>query len=212
MILAIDHLVVAARTLEEGAAWVEARLHVAPGGGGRHALMGTHNQVLSLGGGVYLEVIAVDPAAAPPGRARWLALDSPAMRERLAGGPALIHWMARTDDIAGAAAACPVDLGEVLAASRGDLRWRITVPRDGGLPVDGVFPSLIQWDGPAPSATLPDAGCRLEALEIAHPRAAWIADALRSMGMPRQAPLVAVDGAPGMVARVHTPGGACLVG
>ena len=43
-----DHLVVAARTLEEGAAWVEARLGVAPVPGGKHPTMGTHNRLLRI--------------------------------------------------------------------------------------------------------------------------------------------------------------------
>ena len=47
MALALDHLVVAARTLEEGVAWVESRLGIAMGPGGKHAAMGTHNRLLS---------------------------------------------------------------------------------------------------------------------------------------------------------------------
>lgn len=49
MSLALDHLVVAARTLEEGARWLEARTGVPTAPGGRHALMGTHNRLLSPG-------------------------------------------------------------------------------------------------------------------------------------------------------------------
>jgi hypothetical protein len=59
----LDHLVVAARTLEEGAAWVTGRLGVSMAPGGKHALMGTHNRLLSLGARAYLEVIAIDPDA-----------------------------------------------------------------------------------------------------------------------------------------------------
>jgi len=71
----IDHLVVCAESLEEGAAFVEAKLGVAMSAGGKHALMGTHNRLLSLGAEAYLEVIAIDPEAGPPGRARWFGLD-----------------------------------------------------------------------------------------------------------------------------------------
>ncbi len=209
MALAIDHLIVAARSLDEGGAWVESRLGCALTGGGQHPLMGTHNRVLGLGE-VYLEVIAVDPGAAQPARPRWLSLDTPAMRERLERGPALIHWVASTDDIVALATTSPVDLGEIIAASRGDLRWRITVPRDGGVPAGGVFPSLIQWEGRGPAASLPDSGCRLESLGIAHPDATSLARALRSMGLPADAPLAVdetSDAGTRLAARIQTPRG-----
>lgn len=208
--LAIDHLIVAARSLDEGGAWVTSRLGCTLVVGGRHELMGTHNRLLGLGDGVYLEVIAIDPAGAPPSRPRWLSLDAPAMRERLEQGPALIHWVARTDDIVALASASPVDVGEIIAVSRGDLRWRMTVSRDGGLPAGGAFPSLIEWEGSSPAAALPESGCRLESLDIAHPTARSLDQALRSMGLPADAPLLAVDDASDagrLAARIRTPGG-----
>ncbi len=63
--LKLDHLVIAARTLDEGARYVAARLGVETAAGGAHPLMRTHNRLLNLYGGAYLEVIAIDPAAAP---------------------------------------------------------------------------------------------------------------------------------------------------
>jgi hypothetical protein len=55
--------------------------------------MGTHNRLLKLGAGRFLEVIAIDPEAPAPGRRRWFDLDAPFMRQRLARGPDLIHWV-----------------------------------------------------------------------------------------------------------------------
>lgn len=157
----LDHLVVAARTLEEGGAWVEARLGVAPVPGGKHATMGTHNRLLRLGALVYLEVIAVDPEAPAPARPRWFGLDTPEMRDRLARGPALIHWVVRTDDIETEASRVPEPL-DILALSRGDYRWRITVPPSGRLPCAGRCPTLIQWEGNMhPARNLPESGCEL---------------------------------------------------
>ena len=64
----IDHLVVLASSLDEGAQWCEAVLGVTPGPGGEHALMGTHNRLLSLASPAYpqayLELIAINPGAA----------------------------------------------------------------------------------------------------------------------------------------------------
>jgi hypothetical protein len=159
--LGLDHLVVAARTLEEGGAWVRQRLGVVPVAGGKHAAMGTHNHLLGLDRGQYLEVIAVDPAAPAPPRPRWFGLDSNAMRARLAAGPALVHWVVRTDDLEGALADYPEPV-EILHFERGNFRWRMGVPRDGRIPCDGQCPTLIQWEeGPHPSETLPPSGCSL---------------------------------------------------
>jgi hypothetical protein len=164
MPIALDHLVVAARTLDEGARWIEGRLGVAPAGGGKHAVMGTHNRLLSLGPEAYLELIAIDPEAPPPGRPRWFSLDTEEMAARLAQGPTLIHWVARTDDIHRDIAALGHAV-EVLRMHRGDFRWRIGVPRDGALFEDGTRPTLIQWEGEErPPSVLPDVGLRLQQL------------------------------------------------
>ena len=155
----LDHLVVAALNLEEGAAWVASRLGATPAGGGKHVAMGTHNRLLSLGPECYLEVIAIDPDAPPPGRPRWFSMDTPAMAARLARGPALVHWVARTDDIAHELAGRPV---EIMEMQRGEFRWRIGVPPDGLLVEEGATPTLIQWISRSPAPVLPDAGVRLE--------------------------------------------------
>jgi len=130
----LDHLVVAAATLAQGCDYLESGLGVRPQPGGKHPTMGTHNALLRLGPRLFLEVLAMDPDAPTPLRSRWFDLDEPRMRATLAEGPALIHWVARTTDIAAAVTRCPEDLGAVIAAQRGDLRWRITVPADGHLP------------------------------------------------------------------------------
>ncbi len=183
MSLAFDHLVVAARTLEEGARWLEERLGVSPVAGGKHAAMGTHNRLLSLGPDAYLEIIAVDPEAPPPGRPRWFSLDDPAMRARLSKGPGLAHWVVRTGDLAAARDRLGERVGEVLDVERGGYRWRIGVPADGSLPEGGAFPTLIQWYGSCHLApVLPDAGCRLDWLAVGSPRAEAIEADLEAMG------------------------------
>jgi glyoxalase-like protein len=181
---ALDHLVVAAATLEEGDDYIERRLGTRPLRGGRHVAMGTHNSLLKLGERTYLEVIAIDPDAVAPSRARWFGLDTAALQSALREAPRLIHWVARTDDIVAARCACPVDCGEVHAMTRGAFEWRITIPADGHLPGGGVLPTLIQWsDERHPADAMPDAGIRLVALAGAHPEPDAIRSALAALSL-----------------------------
>lgn len=158
---AIDHLVVAARTLDEGAAWVCERLGAECVPGGKHATMGTHNRLLSLGPERYLEVIAIDPEAPAPARPRWFELDTPAMQARLARGPALVHWMERAADLEAELRDYPAQV-RIEAFARNGLRWRLALTADGSFPGGGTLPTLIQWEGEHPCDSLPDAGIRLE--------------------------------------------------
>ncbi len=132
MRLAIDHLAVSAATLAEGAAAVEAALGVGLTGGGEHPAMGTHNRLLSLGD-LYLEVIAVNPAAPPPGRPRWFDLD------RFRGPPRLTTWICRCDDLPAALAAAPPARGR-------PWRWRGAISAGRWpCPTTGAFPSTASF-------------------------------------------------------------------
>jgi hypothetical protein len=172
----LDHIVIGAQSLPAGVAWVEQQLGVAPVAGGRHDAMGTHNALLRLGPRCYLEVIAIDPHAAPPQRPRWFSLDEPPMQARLAQSPALITWVLRSASLATACARVP-DLGDILTMRRGDFHWKIAVPDTGSLPWGGVLPAAIEWEPDSSGAVLhpcdrlPASDCELVRLELAHPAA-----------------------------------------
>lgn len=207
---AIDHLVVAAADLDAGAAWLEAHLGVPLAPGGKHTAMGTHNRLLKLGPRLYLELIAIDPEAPAPGRPRWFGLDDPALKERVAARPRLIHWVARCEDIVGAAAARTEPPGEILELSRGDFRWRITVPADGHLPGDGLIPTLIQWRSPVhPADDLPERGCALMKLEGFHPEPERIRGSLALPGLNEALAVYPAEAgeAPHLVAYLRVPSG-----
>ncbi|MFG6460220.1 VOC family protein [Roseateles sp. DXS20W] len=164
----LDHLVVGAATLEEGVAWCERVLGVTPGPGGRHALMGTHNRLLNISGPqhprAYLEIIAIDPQAPPPGRARWFDLDQPALRDRLAQGPGLIHWVSRVPNLDAALANWRgegVYAGEATEASRGNLCWRIALREDGRRLRREALPVLIEWGEVHPTDGMAASGVQL---------------------------------------------------
>lgn len=199
--LTLDHLAVSAATLEEGVAAVEAQLGVALAPGGAHRAMATHNRLLALAPGLYLEVIAIDPAAARPDRPRWFDLD------RFSGPPRLTNWVARCEDLAAALDRAPPGSGTAMDLARGELRWQMAVPEDGRLPFDGLFPALIAWQGRLhPATLLPESGCRLVGLELYHPQADALRHALEGL---LDDPLVAVHpgDAVAMRALIDTPGG-----
>ena len=203
----LDHLVIAAASLDQGEAYVEAKVGVRPTRGGKHEAMGTHNSVLRMGERVYLEVIAVDPDGVSPGRARWFELDRPEMRAALAGSPRLIHWVVRCDDIDSARRACPVDPGPVHMLSRGEYRWSITIPDDGHLPGGGVMPTLIAWiDGHHPADSMPDQRIRLTSLAASHPTPGLVRSTLAALGL-NSALRVSYDTTPRLAAMLATPRG-----
>lgn len=173
-LLALDHIAVAAPTLEAGNAHVADALGVAPHPGGAHPAMGTHNSLLRLGDDLYLEVIAIDPAATAPQRPRWFGLDTLGDAP-----PRLLTWLLRTTDIGKAISECPVYPGPATPMTRGSLSWRISVREDGTLPMAGAWPSLIEWEAePHPAAGLPDDGLALRGLTVVHPEVERIAEHL----------------------------------
>lgn len=207
MALLVDHLVYAVPDLVAGVAAMERLLGVRAAMGGRHAGRGTHNALLSLDAGAYLEIIAPDPEQPDPATPRAFGLDT--LRE-----PRLVTWAARTRHIEQQAEDARLegyDPGPVVPMSRtlpdgAVLRWRLTMPpeRKG----DGVVPFLIEWEpGPHPSETSPH-GCRLVTLTAEHPHPAEIDRMLAALGVGLA---VAEAGRPALIATIECPRGTVVL-
>lgn len=206
----VDHLVVGATSLEEGAAWCEATLGVVPSPGGEHPLMGTHNRLLRVATvdypRAYFEIIAVQPGRTPQRGSRWFDLDDETVRDGLRRtGPRLLHFVASVPDVRAAVAAwtsLDIARGDVVEASRmtsrGVLQWQITIRGDGQRLFAGVLPTLIEWGATHPAPALPESGITLHNLAATHPEVARLRPAWDAIGLQR-------------VALIHGPANLCAV-
>lgn len=212
----VDHLVIAADTLAQGEEWCLQTLGVTPGPGGEHPLMGTHNKLLRIASPqfprAYLAIIAINPAAADPGRTRWFDLDDADLRSAVRNEPRLVHFVASTE------AAVPVirslgtlgiERGTLLRAERptprGLLQWQISVRDDGQRLFYGALPTLIQWGEVHAADGLPPSELVLTGMAATHPRPDDLRAAYVAIGLQQ----VAVHaGPPNLCATLMTPLGA----
>jgi hypothetical protein len=171
MLLGIDHLAIAVADPDAASAELEAKLGLAPGGGGRHDGLGTFNRLVWLGD-TYLELIAVfDEAAAARS---WIG--APALRALKVGG-GLATWAIASDDLAadvaalragGSTLAEPVD-GERVRPDGRVVRWRLSAaePLDRDRPPFLIEhdPAAAEWT-PAERAERVSGPTRLAVLEL----------------------------------------------
>ena len=213
MTAAIDHLVYGVPELAAGVARLADLLGVTAAPGGSHEGRGSHNALLALGDGAYLEIIAPDPAQPKPPRPRPFGLDS--LTE-----PRLVTFAVRAERTGGAEAAADrlrrwrahavshgYDPGPVAAGSRrrtdGSLLvWHLCQHQE--LPFDGLVPFLIDWGTADSPASSTPRGCRLLALEVCSRQPEPVAAALHAVGV---AVPVRHDDRPGLRATLATPRG-----
>jgi hypothetical protein len=218
----LDHLVVAARSLQEGVAWCEATLGITPSAGGEHPLFGTHNRLFRIATvnfpRAYFEIIAINSEAsravnttATPQNKRWFDLDSEELQSAIKSSPRLVHFVASTSDVNKACAALRalgIDRGPALQASRmtpaGLLQWQITVRADGQRLFHGGLPTLIEWGDVHPANTMPDSGVTLQSLQMVSPQAAELQVAYEAIGLQG---VEVTHGAANLVATLLTPKG-----
>ena len=199
----LDHLVYAAPDLDLATVDLERCLGVRPAYGGKHAGGLTHNALLSLGEGAYLEIIAPVPGVTASAGALPFGLGALTTAR-------LLTWAAGVDDLerrVETARVAGYDAGEMITGGRdlpdgGHLSWRLAVrPQPAG---DGLVPFLIQWTSePHPSATAPK-GCRFVALRAEHPQPEGVVAMLRALAVDLP---VTAGAEPCLIATLETPNG-----
>ena len=179
----IDHLVIGSANLKQGVDYVKASLGADMPFGGVHTKMGTHNHLMQLGGGVFLEIIAIKPDINPPDRPRWFGLDEPLIQRQIEIEPNFLTWVVNTDDLKALQQRAAFSLGAIEKITRGKLNWFFGLPRDGRLLAGGILPYAIEWQTDRhPSEQMADLDCSFQGLEIYHPCSTWLQSALKSIG------------------------------
>lgn len=160
-----DHLVVGATTLAEAQAHIEDALGLPMQPGGQHSVFHTHNALMGLEDGLYLEAIAPDPSAEPPNRPRWFDLD------RFTGPARLSNWACAADDLEALLTDLPSGCGAPVEVTRGALNWHMAVSAEGTTPFDNLWPALLQWPPGIvhPATRLNPTGARLRRFTLCHP-------------------------------------------
>lgn len=172
----LDHIVLAAPSLEQGAAFCAKHFGLQALAGGSHAGMGTHNMLAALGDGIYLEILAPDPGAVDAPH-RWFGMAEPLKTPRIIG------FVARTNDLNRAVQRVGA-LDTVRTMARGSLQWEMAYRADGSLADEGALPYLIAWSpNTHPTQRLPDSGCRLRRLTLGHPKPEVIGAIWESLGL-----------------------------
>jgi hypothetical protein len=206
----IDHLVIGAANLEQGVAFVRECMGVDVPFGGIHEKMATHNHLMQLGGGVFLEVISVNHETEPPNRPRWYGLDDLYVRKQIEIQPMLLTWVVNTRNIHKLIQQATFKLGEPELLNRGDIKWYFSLPEDGRLLASGILPYAIEWHTKNhPSQRMADLGCRLLSLEVYHSNIDWLMPALDSIGVMSLVKVNALNKneAPYLKAKISTPHG-----
>jgi hypothetical protein len=205
--MTLDHILIAGPELEPLEALVQARTGVTPVRGGRHLGHGTHNALVGLGAGHYLELLAVDPAqGGGPFAATIAHLRAPALHTwcALEGTAATVAERARALGL--------TPRRERMQRRRPDrsmLVWELVFLD--GHPYGPLVPFFIDWQkSKHPSAALPR-GVTLASLTLTHPDAEGLTGLLTSLGGVPDPVRVEHGEAPGIAAELRHEGGTWTV-
>ena len=177
----VDHFMWAAVDLDKATAEFENLTGVRPEFGGRHPGFGTHNALVSLANGSYMEVLALDPEQ---------SADNPIVREIAElQSPEILAFHLQRSDLESIVETLqeleipftgPLDLGRKRPDGT-ELRWRLLFPESPTF--RHALPIFIDWmDAPHPSASAPS-GCTLTHFEVGHTRPEELKNIYRRLGV-----------------------------
>lgn len=199
----IDHLVYKVSDLHYGIQTIESLMGVVPVIAGRHQGQGTWNALMSLGDGIYFEVIAPDPEQKNVPSPSWQSAIQDMPNNRL------LRFCAKTNDaysLIKHARQHQIELGEVMSGSRQKndgttLSWTLT---DFKVNTLNFIPFFIDWgQSEHPSGSLPG-GCSVKSLEVIHPEPESYRRILNVLGLPIE---VLAGNELRLIARFDTPKG-----
>jgi Glyoxalase-like domain len=178
----IDHVIYGTADLDVAAGRMQAEFALTAVAGGRHDGLGTHNRIVPLGDGSFIELLAV----ADPDEANDSALGA-ALMTAIQGGGGLLGWAVAVDDIQPIAARLGIPITSV--GRQGRTARLVGVAESLAEP---YLPFFIEHDAsrPAPPVTSPT---RIAWIEVAGDAARlkhWLADAAL--------PVRVVSGPPGL--------------
>ena len=204
----IDHFVVGAATLSAGVEYVNQLFGVTIPYGGQHEMMGTHNHLMQLGKGQFLEVIAINPKVSEPDRSRWYGLDNPDVKSQISRQPRLLTWVVNTTDIKSLTKLKVYDFGMPTLISRDHLSWYFGLPDDGNVFEGGTVPYIMQWNTDKhPAAKMTDLNCKFTALDLYHPNPRWLEAILSTIDVSEFVSLHHTDQPAHIIATIDSPAG-----
>ena len=166
----LDHIVIGSFTLDEGTKFVENILQAKLSDIGYHKDMGTHNRVIRISEGVYLEVIAIDPKTSKLNNRKWFNLDNSKLQSKLKKSPQIIGYVIENNDINITKYYDPF-----FKSSRDIYKWKFAMPTfnnnilDSEIIVSGMIPSLITWKSEKPIYQMKNNQFELISFEIRLP-------------------------------------------
>lgn len=178
----IDHLVYAVPDLKKSIKDLSKLLGVEVIYGGEHKSEGTHNALVNLGNGCYLELLAIDKNNTNISKKRWMGMD-------LLTEPMLTRWAIKSDNLEEDAAilkAAHPQMGNIKTGSRkktdgSTLSWALSMPL--AAPLVEVLPFALDWkDSIHPTESLPDV-CQLVELQATHPEPDTVLPTLEALGV-----------------------------